>query len=69
MRIFYQWSPWGRNDLNFFKEKNCKKKKKKFKNNLGMKKKLSEKIINYMLNGKTRIIISIVGSIKKTQYK
>ena len=41
--------------------------KKLFKKNLGQKKQLKEKMINYMLNGKFMIIHLIVGLIKKIQ--
>ena len=39
------------------------------KKNLGLKRWLKEKVINYMSNGKVIIIHLIVGLIKKTLYK
>ena len=47
-------------------KKNCKKLVKK---NLEYKKCLKEKVINFMLNGKSMIIVLIVELIKKVSYK
>ena len=48
--------------LEHFIKKNCKRLIKK---NLGLKRSLKDKVINYMLNGKVMIIHLIVGLIKK----
>ena len=49
--------------LELFTEKNCKKKGEK---SLELKKWLRKKLINYMLNEVAKIILLIVGLIKKT---
>ena len=49
--------------LERFAKKNCNKQIKK---SVELKKKLKEKVINYMLNGKATTILLIVGLIKKT---
>ena len=48
--------------LEHFMKKNCRKLINK---NLGSKKSLKEKVINYMSNGKVMILHLIVGLIKK----
>ena len=48
--------------LERFTKKKCKRQIKK---NLGYKKELTEKVINYMSNGKVMIIYLIVGLMKK----
>ena len=48
--------------LEHFMKKNCKR---LIKNNLGLKRWLKEKEINYILNGKVTIVYLIVGLIKK----
>ena len=48
--------------LEHFMEKNCKRLIKK---NLGLKRWLKEKEINYMLNGKVTIVYLIAGLMKK----
>ena len=48
--------------LEHFIKKNCKR---LIKTNLGLKRSLKDKVINYMLNGKVMIIHLIVGLIKK----
>ena len=48
--------------LEHFMKKNCKRLNK---NNLGLKRRLKEKGINYMSNGRVMIIRLIVGLIKK----
>ena len=48
--------------LEYFMKKNCKRLIKK---NLGLKRWLKEKVINYMSNGKVIIVYLIVGLIKK----
>ena len=49
-----------------FMKNNCKRLIKK---NLGLKKLLKRKVINYMSNGKDTIILLTVGLIRKTYYK
>ena len=49
-----------------FMKKNCKRLIKK---NLGLKKLLKRKVINYMSNGKDTIILLTVGLIRKNYYK
>ena len=39
---------------------------KKIVNSIALKRRLREKVINYMSNGKATIILLTVGSIKKT---
>ena len=48
--------------LEHFMKKNCKSLIKK---NLGLKRGLKEKVINYVSNGKVMIIPLIIGLIKK----
>ena len=64
LMLFVTWM--GKKLLEVFTKKNCKKLVKK---NLGWKKYLKEKTLNYMLNGKGMIIALIVRLIKTISCK